>query len=103
MKNGVPETYHEMVAMKKSISLSQYIEAVDPELVKSVFVFLLEHPENQIHISKTYMEWFDRTGKRVFTKPVTPVDNSFDLIVMTLDTMNIERPYDAKRDNDSSW
>lgn len=102
MKNGVPETYHELTAMKKSVDLSKYISGLDVELIRQAFVFMMQNAQNKIFVSQTFMEWVDYTGRRAFILPIEPTDGNFNLVEMSLDTMRIERPYRSSSDGGSS-
>ncbi len=101
MKNGRPESYREIVALKNAHMIEKYIAVTDPQLIPDVFQFLMASPSNVVKLNRGFMSFVDYKGEILRVLPIIAMQK-IDLIKIKRDGISIRTPGSSSMGGSSS-
>lgn len=72
MKNGRPETYREILALKQAHLIEKYVTVTDPGLIPEIFRFIMESPANKVTLTHDFLMFVSYNGETVKAAPIIP-------------------------------
>ena len=102
MKNGRPETYREIVAIKNAHSIEKYVTLTDPQLIPEIFQLVMQSPANKVTLNNGFLTF---TNYKSETEKVLPVlmRAKVELLVVKRDAITLRLPGERGRSfSDSS-
>lgn len=72
MKNGRPETYREITALKHAHIIEKYITVTDPQLIPEIFHFIMESSANKVRLNHDLFTFINYNGDIVKVTPIIP-------------------------------
>lgn len=91
MKNGLPETYREITALKHAHIIEKYVTITDPQLIPEIFHFIMESPVNKVTLNRSFLTFTNYYGEIVKVMPIIP-RIPVDYLSITRDISNIRTP-----------
>lgn len=72
MKNGRPETYREITALKHAHFIEKYVTITDPQFIPEIFHFIMESPANKVALNHDLLTFINYFGDTVKVTPIIP-------------------------------
>jgi len=97
-----PKTYNEILRFKRCVQLKTYVPEMDGELLKRVYDFIGENPNNRILISKgmiSFMRGTEQVADNIAIGEAGTESQNYTLITLTPAILNISRPFDSLGDS----
>ena len=100
MNNGRPETYREIIVLKKALTIVEYLQVYGVNLVERVCNFLLEAPGNRVIATPANIQ-FMKGSETVEMYHVTSVLKEFTTMEASADRFLLTSPHSRIDDSSS--